>query len=69
VGYIQHSGSASCWAALGGLLDAKVPAEKERLQREINATDRQIDLLVYELYGLTDDDPSSPSATPRQESR
>jgi len=32
---------------------AKVPTEKERLQREINATDKQIDTLVYELYGLT----------------
>jgi hypothetical protein len=27
--------------------------QKNRLQREINATDRQIDQLVYELYGLT----------------
>ena len=27
---------------------------KTALQRQIDATDRQIDLLVYELYGLTD---------------
>ena len=27
---------------------------KTRCQREINATDRQIDQLVYELYGLTE---------------
>jgi hypothetical protein len=25
-------------------------------QREIDATDRQIDQLVYQLYGLTDDE-------------
>jgi len=28
--------------------------DKELLQRQIDATDRQIDQLVYELYGLTD---------------
>ncbi len=28
----------------------------ERLQREINVTDEQIDKLVYELYGLTDEE-------------
>jgi len=38
------------------LVEAKVPQEKERLQREINATDKQIDNLVYELYGLTADE-------------
>ncbi len=27
-----------------------------RLQRQIDATDQQIDRLVYELYGLTDDE-------------
>ena len=27
--------------------------EQQRLQRLIDATDRQIDALVYELYGLT----------------
>jgi len=26
------------------------------LRRQIDATDRQIDQLVYELYGLTDDE-------------
>jgi hypothetical protein len=30
------------------------PQEKERLNREIETVDRQIDQLVYELYGLTD---------------
>jgi hypothetical protein len=28
-------------------------SERERLQRLIDATDKQIDALVYELYGLT----------------
>ena len=32
------------------------PQEKESLQREIEATDRQIDQLVYELYGLTEEE-------------
>ena len=29
---------------------------KTRLQREIEAADRQIDQLVYELYGLTEEE-------------
>ena len=33
---------------------ATLPHSKELLQRQIDATDRQIDRLVYELYGLTD---------------
>jgi len=33
---------------------AKNPEQKTRLQREIESTDRQIDQLVYELYGLTE---------------
>ena len=33
----------------------RTPERKTRLQREIKATDRQIDQLVYELYGLTKD--------------
>ena len=32
------------------------PQEKEMLKREIAATDRQIDALVYELYGLTEEE-------------
>ena len=28
----------------------------EQIQREIDATDRQIDQLVYQLYALTDDE-------------
>lgn len=33
-----------------------VPHVKTVLQRQIEATDRQIDELVYELYGLTDEE-------------
>jgi len=32
------------------------PQKRTQLQREIDATDRKIDQLVYELYGLTDDE-------------
>ena len=36
------------------LATAQTPGDKTRIQRQIDATDRQIDHLVYELYGLTD---------------
>ena len=35
---------------------AKLGSEKEMIQRRINATDTEIDRLVYELYGLTDEE-------------
>jgi hypothetical protein len=35
---------------------ARTPYEKEMLQRQISATDEAIDKLVYELYGLTEDE-------------
>lgn len=35
---------------------ARSPDEKTRLQRNIDAIDRQIDQLVYELYGLTEEE-------------
>ena len=38
------------------LAAAKTPNEKTVLQRQITATDGQIDRLVYELYGLTADE-------------
>jgi len=37
------------------LEDAKTPHEKTALQRQIDATDQQIDQLIYELYGLTEE--------------
>ncbi len=35
---------------------AKTPHESEALQRQIAATDKQIDELVHELYGLTEEE-------------
>ena len=35
---------------------ASNPERKTRFQREIEAADRQIDQLVYELYGLTEEE-------------
>lgn len=35
---------------------AKTPNEKKMLERQIDATDKQIDKLVYELYDLTEDE-------------
>ncbi len=35
---------------------AKTPTDKTAIQRQIDATDRRIDRLVYELYALTDDE-------------
>jgi hypothetical protein len=37
-------------------LDRKTPDEMERLRRQIEATNRQVDQLVYELYDLTDEE-------------
>jgi hypothetical protein len=34
----------------------KTPQEQELLKREIESTDKQIDKLVYELYGLTEEE-------------
>jgi hypothetical protein len=38
------------------LTAATIPADKELYQHQIEATDRQIDALVYELYELTDEE-------------
>jgi len=35
---------------------ARTPQEKEMILREIEATDQAIDSLVYELYGLTEEE-------------
>ena len=35
---------------------AQTPQEKERLERQIQVTDKAIDSLVYELYGLNDEE-------------
>jgi len=38
------------------LTDAKMPRDKTMLQQQIDATDQQIDRLIYELYSLTEDE-------------
>ncbi len=38
------------------LPDAKTAHDRELIQRQIDATDRQIDRLVYDLYGLSDEE-------------
>ncbi|MBN2515213.1 MAG: hypothetical protein JXC33_04180, partial [Deltaproteobacteria bacterium] len=38
------------------LAAATMPQEKTVIQRRIETTDRQIDQLVYELYGLTEEE-------------
>ncbi len=38
------------------LAAATIPADKTLYQRQIEATDRQIDALVYELYELTEEE-------------
>jgi hypothetical protein len=38
------------------LASANAAHDREMLQRQIDAADRQIDALVYQLYGLTDDE-------------
>jgi hypothetical protein len=38
------------------LAAAKTPQEKTVLERQIAATDAEIDRLVYELYGLTQEE-------------
>jgi hypothetical protein len=38
------------------LAAASIPGDKELYARQIEATDRQIDALVYELYALSDEE-------------
>jgi hypothetical protein len=38
------------------LAAAKTAHDKTLIQRQIDATDRQLDALVYALYGLTDEE-------------
>ncbi|MBK7381138.1 MAG: hypothetical protein IPJ03_19485 [Ignavibacteriales bacterium] len=35
---------------------AKTPTERTAIERQIQATDTQIDQLVYQLYGLTEEE-------------
>ena len=43
---------------------ASNPNDKTRFQRQIDATDREIDHLVYDLYGLTDEEIAIVEGTP-----
>jgi hypothetical protein len=43
---------------------AKAPPEKTSLERQIAATDTQIDRLVYDLYALTEDEIKIVEGTP-----
>jgi hypothetical protein len=38
------------------LAAAKSDADRTRLERAVKTTDRKIDALVYELYGLTEEE-------------
>jgi hypothetical protein len=38
------------------LQKAKMPEEQEQLKQRISYTDKKIDKLVYELYGLTEEE-------------
>jgi hypothetical protein len=38
------------------LAAATIPADKKLYQRQIEATNAEIDALVYELYGLTEEE-------------
>ncbi len=40
----------------GQMTTAKTATDSTMIQRQIDATDRQIDRLVYELYGLTEEE-------------
>ncbi|OFW72619.1 MAG: hypothetical protein A2W02_02955 [Alphaproteobacteria bacterium RBG_16_64_48] len=59
----QRQSASTVEGLTGRMLDlhrkldaARTPQESTVIQRQIEATDRQIDQLVYELYGLTDEE-------------
>jgi hypothetical protein len=45
-----------CWRWLSQRFPARTEAERAGVQRAVTATDCDVDALVYELYGLTDDE-------------
>jgi hypothetical protein len=57
---VQHDKMASLvermLALHKSLASAHNPQEADRLAREVELTDRTIDSLVYELYGLTEEE-------------
>jgi len=44
------------WRLIGALSHSKTFHEKTSLQTQIAGTDRQIDRLMYDLYGLTEEE-------------
>jgi hypothetical protein len=57
VGHGRVTGLVDKMLSLGERFTAEPLAQhREQLQREIDATDRQIDQIVYELYGLTQEE-------------
>jgi hypothetical protein len=46
------------------VLAGRADADKELYQRQIEATDAEIDALVYELYGLTEEEIAIVEAAP-----
>src|SRR6476469_2718095 len=53
---IRTRGLNSAPSPRQGFAAEQLPQRREQIQREIDATDRQIDQLVYQLYGLTPDE-------------
>jgi len=56
----KHDKMVKCVERMLGLhkklAAAKIPADRTKIQRQINTTDKQIDNLVYQLYCLTDEE-------------
>jgi hypothetical protein len=50
---LSHSAGLRAWLHKE-LPKARTPHDEELIERQISATDKQIDALVYELYGLTE---------------
>jgi hypothetical protein len=53
---VCFSSGRYCQSAGHFLVVEQVPHVKTALQRQVETTDREIDRLVYELYGLTEEE-------------
>ena len=52
----EAQGTKGEFRALSWVSCSRIPADKQLYQRQVEATDRQIDALVYGLYGLTEEE-------------
>ncbi|KPL11737.1 hypothetical protein AMJ85_03190 [candidate division BRC1 bacterium SM23_51] len=52
----RHNASWRRWLAVARWRNPPYGGDRELLQRQIAATDREIDRLVYDLYDLTEDE-------------